>query len=356
MVKEQDIWLLKAALYPQNEATQYWSQWVQALRFNDESVFGLLEDDTKRLLPLVYRNLQNSCVPHIEVLKEIYKKTWLNNQRLLLRASEAIRTFEEQKVSTMILKGMALSLKYYKDMGMRPMGDIDVLVQPDDIDAAFGILTEMGHTFIRAELKFKHLIHAYHSFNPEGIDIDIHRQLFYYLNEKCINESFWEERQELKVMGAVTTCLSDTHQMLHTLVHGAAWGHVLPNNLRWIADAWFIDKNVEKPIDWQWIINLAVEEKMVVAIKPALLFLVEEMKMFSLFPFITEIKQLKMTDLEIKLSKRPNNLAQIGFVKLFNKLVVDRIVYKLYYDKKVSISLLRWQIDRLRLGIARRLQ
>jgi len=348
--------LLRASISPQDTALKYWIEFIDNIRIsknNPETYLNNLENEAKRILPLIYKNIGNLDIECKEILKESYKSTWLNNNNLLLRADKVIEQFEKVKIPTLLLKGLPFSILYYKDFGLRPMGDVDLLVNGRNLDKSIQILKDNGHQFIPFEMRYRHLMHAYHSFNKDGVDIDIHRNVFQFLESEYLNNLFWEEKQELKLLDQTANCLSDTHQMLHVLVHGYKWGFTEPVNYRWIIDAYMIEKNSRKQIDWDWILDTAVKEKIVLAIKPALVFLAEEMQISSLVEILPKILSMKLTEDEKLFSNY--KVSQNVFLQLYAVLRRNGAFYRLYYENKVPFSMLKWQIDKIRLAIARRL-
>jgi len=269
-----------------------------------------------------------------------------------LKSDLLISNFNKEGVPTLMLKGMPYSLLYYKDLGIRPMGDIDILVPIEYLEKAIKILEKLGHHLIPYELKFRNLIHAYHSFNSEGFDIDIHRQVFFYLNDENVNYDFWKDKQELNLIKEKTYTLSDTHQMFHTILHGR-WDNSA--KLRWIVDAWMIDKNAKSTIDWKWIIVTALQNKLTFAFKPALLFLLYELNFKSLIPFEKMILQMEMNQLEKLLFKRKQEIEKDSFFKYYFLFDISRLIYRLYFEGKVPYSIFKWQLDKIRLGFARKI-
>ena len=118
--------LLRAALCPEDEAIAAWGQWRQ----RNDLVETHLDQGSFRLLPLVYRRLQD--LGHEDAwgarLKGIYRHAWSFNQSLFHEASRLIEQLRWRRIDALILKGAALSVLYYRNAAVRPMADVDVLV------------------------------------------------------------------------------------------------------------------------------------------------------------------------------------------------------------------------------------
>ena len=63
-------------------------------------------------------------------LRERYVLTWSENQRFFHGALPLLQAFEQAGIDAVVLKGLALVARFYRDPGVRPMADVDVLVAP----------------------------------------------------------------------------------------------------------------------------------------------------------------------------------------------------------------------------------
>ena len=133
--------LLRAALLDGDAAVEAWERTKHVA----EDV-KRVDKATYRLMPQLYRNLDSLGVedPLMGTLKGVYRHSWYTNQRLFHAASETVRALESGGVETMIIKGAALSAVYYRDPGLRPMDDLDVVVRSDRIHDALALLAEAG--------------------------------------------------------------------------------------------------------------------------------------------------------------------------------------------------------------------
>src|SRR5678810_1259298 len=137
--KDQEL-LLRACLLSGNEAVTAWRQW--------KSIFesGSFDEASRRLLPLLYRNLKNLETPEplITKLKDEYFYTWSQNKFCLRGIAGLIDEFNKAGIRNMLLKGSALAILYYEDVGLRPMKDIDLMVHPDQVERAMQLLRKLG--------------------------------------------------------------------------------------------------------------------------------------------------------------------------------------------------------------------
>ena len=98
----------------------------------------------RRLLPLVCRNLERAGIALPTRLKTAYATALGANTRLLQLAEDVLGRLAHAGIPTLVLKGTALLLLHYRDHGVRPMSDLDVLVPPARAREAFAALDGLG--------------------------------------------------------------------------------------------------------------------------------------------------------------------------------------------------------------------
>lgn len=74
-----------------------------------------------------------------------YAKAWAANARTLARLGELLAAFEREGIRVILLKGAHLAFLAYRDIGMRPMVDVDILLREDDLPAAERLLAGSGY-------------------------------------------------------------------------------------------------------------------------------------------------------------------------------------------------------------------
>jgi hypothetical protein len=235
--------LLQAALLPDQAARAAWQQ-VRASHAVDA-----LDRASQSLLPLVYRNLVRLGVPDEEIdwLKQCYLLTWSENQRVYHAILPLLRAFEQAGIDAVALKGLALIARYYRDPGLRPMADVDLLLHPSDVARATELAARLDwHPRQRPTAAFRRVKHAGPFDHPTGVACDIHWRVFAEagggsdddLRAAAETVTFQETRLRI---------LSPTDQLLHVCAHAARWGEVPA--IRWVADAVLILR--DGPIEWQ---------------------------------------------------------------------------------------------------------
>ncbi len=335
-IREDQIWLLKAALFAPEEAINYWERWKKYQNLNhitkadaNYSIFSEIDTESLRVLPLIYRKLEHTDDSLLPALKDAYRTTWMSNQKLLYRAQEIVRACNEAGIPNMLLKGIPMSLHYYKDMGVRPMGDVDLLVPLEYLEPTISLLATYGNIPDAIEYKYRHLIHAMHCFDEGGIDVDLHWQAFFfqYYTEQCVLDKP-EFRQPLALSeDSDTSILSDSYQLFHTIIHGTIGGQP---TLRWIPDAYTILKKNDK-IDLKAIFDYAQERNVQFALYVGLKILTEELNIVFTLPKLPDNYLVQKLYFTLVLRRPKNNL----FLRV-NQVTKHLIAYYIFSKPKAA--------------------
>lgn len=270
---DNQLILLKSALGDRNESLLAWEAWSTTWVMED-----YLDHGSFRLLPLVYKNLSSLKEKHLNltVLKGIYKQAWYRNQKLFDDAARVIGLIQGNSVDVMLLKGTALSLVYYRDMGVRPMSDLDIMIPRDKAEMVISVLQDHGW-----EAEFPHYL-AYNLKygrsmmfrNDEGFECDVHWSPLFESVSDTDADDFWREAEDLELKGLKVKALCPADALLHTLVHGLKWNPEPP--IRWVADTVTILRAADQQIDWQRFIDKVRQYKVLIQVHKALVFLQRE--------------------------------------------------------------------------------
>ena len=215
--------------------------------------------------------------PDLPRLKGIHRQTWSRNQMLLNRTAPALGSLAEAGIPTMVLKGGALGLRYYDDLGLRPMADLDVLVPFDRAVDATGVLMDLGYQ--TGPLTRAHQLdhHGRSAAQPAGGQIDLHWQVNMALGRpgppEGWSDDFWEAAVDLDVAGQPTRMLCAADLLLHVCVHGAGWSSGA--RLRWVADAATMVDRAGSTLDWDRLVHQAVDRRVVLTIRETLRYLAD---------------------------------------------------------------------------------
>lgn len=261
-----NLLLLRAALADGDEATGAWAAW--------QAQVGLDQADyaSQRLLPLVYRNLQRLGAgdPELPRLRGLYRHTWYRNQLLFRTAGEVVARLREAGIDTLALKGIALSLLHYRDAGLRPMDDFDLLVRPAQAGEAIGLLEGDGWQPLEVVPSCLEVKHAHPFIDDDGRRIDLHWNALW---EAAPDDDLWAAAVPLEVHGATTLALDPTDQLLHVCVHGVQWDPT--PSIRWVADAVTVMRGGS--IDWERLVGRARARRLTLGLSVSLAYLRDEL-------------------------------------------------------------------------------
>jgi hypothetical protein len=235
-------------LGPDDQMLGAWGEWKRSSGGIDSA-----DRQSLRLMPLMYRRLADvgHSDPDLPRLGGLYRHAWYHNQRLLHSAAKVVRLQEEAGISTLLLKGAALLLSSFGDVGVRPMGDIDVLVPWAAARRALQVLEGHrwtpklpGHTERMLVTR-----HAQSLFDPDGQEIDLHWHAFLL---PAADEELWASAVPTVIGGTTTRILCPSDQLLHVVAHGTAH---FGAPMMWVVDAVTVSRRNEGEIDWDRIVD-----------------------------------------------------------------------------------------------------
>src|SRR5215813_6004791 len=267
--REQEL-LLRAALLEDENCIAAWEQWKSRVDVDRIDV------GSKRLLPLVHRNLLNRNVedPLMVKLKAVYRRTWYENQLLFHRVSLLLTAFREAGIETIVLKGAALALLHYKDTGLRPMNDFDVMVRVEQRTAAIDVMSKQGWKPMPRSPEaltdsYLSVVNSHGFTHTNVAECDLHWHLFPECCQADADDDFWEQSVPFEIHGTSSRSLAPTDQLLHVCVHGAEWNPIPP--LRWVADAMMILKT--SVIDWDRLVAQGRHRRLILPLRDTLDYL-----------------------------------------------------------------------------------
>lgn len=193
-------------------------------------------------------------------LREAARASGRRSLRLAGELLAIMDHFAARGVRVLAYKGPTLAVLAYRDLGLRPFRDLDILVDPSDVPVGRAVLEALGYrpgaldpppgrsrAFIDGASE-----HPY--FRDGGDIVELHWRLLApcYAGQLPFAE-LWERRTTIPLGGRAMETLSREDLVLALCVHGAshAW-----ERLEWIADvARLLQLNVE--IDWSATVSRA---------------------------------------------------------------------------------------------------
>lgn len=344
--------MLRAALLQGEDAIEAWRAWKKGV------VLASLDHNSQRLLPLLSQNLIRHGIsdPLMTPLSNLYRYNALRNQGFLRDLTKALEFLRAQGIAVMVLKGMALAIGYYGDIGLRPMYDLDLLVKQDDALRAIELLVCHGwRTNPEKGPPFQDVGPAYllerHFKNKFGTEIDLHWKNPQERRSET-DDSYWEEAVELKAMKKSFLAMNPTGILFFTMAHGIK--HRGTNAPRMIADMHTI--LVKSGPDIQWDL-LATKIKQNGLSLPAR-YLFKYMNNLLYTPissaFQNQLDSIKMPSRDWYAFYALNNLPSgpeqffISCINLTNDYQRNKIAYAARPLSVAEYLKLRWKLNHVR--------
>jgi len=191
-----------------------------------EGVAGLLYKNLKKIGVLGYLGHRQ-----IEKLQSFYYSAVRLNLKLLHDLKEILRKLNQSKTRVVLLQGIPLLQQIYKDIGLRPLTDIDLWVLSENFTAVESTLVKMGYRNDPFYPKtFKR--------NSTLIDVNTHILWTDRINSRrfLINADqldIYENCRAIHIEGETADCLSRTDEIIYLSLH--AFKHNL-DRLIWLVD------------------------------------------------------------------------------------------------------------------------
>ena len=189
-----------------------------------------------------------------ESLKQEYIYNWGRNVRILEDLAALLRVFKNPVI---VLKGAALLSSVYEDFGLRMLGDVDILVKPEDVPKIDKVLTQSGY---RSEHKMcsypvtNYLNSLVYGKNGSPLLLHLHWHLInnalpnYIYAEKINMDKLWKEAIPLKIRESDALCLAPHHQLLHLSEHAMKHSY---NTLIHVWDIHQVINHGKEKLDWE---------------------------------------------------------------------------------------------------------
>jgi hypothetical protein len=271
--------LLRVALLPPEAAIPEWRILRRHLDLDT-----LHDPEATRLLPLVYRALVQAGIedPDLARLKGVVRRAWYDNQRLFHGVGSALDALEAIGVRAMVLKGLPLVLQCYPEVGLRPMADVDVLVEPGRAADAVAALGRVGWPSDSTRERpwnlpyGEQMLHEVNCQNADGFSIDLHWRFVPWVARDGSGQDpdLWARARPLDVVGHHALSPSAEDLLLLVILHAYRSGWATAP--RWIADTTYLTRTLGADLDWDRFVERTVRGHLVAPVRDALAFVSSE--------------------------------------------------------------------------------
>ncbi len=210
--------------------------------------------------PLLHRALQSGSAlgqlpaPVRARLEEERRATALDNLRNYGQFRRVARALHERGIPVVALKGLHLAELVYRDISLRPMSDLDMLVPRSQVEQAVAILRGLHYGFaedlsdaVSAMLDIKCNIGFAHR------EVDVWLEVHWSLDEPpgrfhAVLEKIWHSAVSTRLGDADALVMSPEFLLIHVCAH-LACNHVFSFGLRALCDIAEIVRT-HPAIDW----------------------------------------------------------------------------------------------------------
>jgi hypothetical protein len=227
------------------------------------------------LAPLMYWGLSRSgnfsSVPESvrNSLRKAYSGSWVNNQRILKELEILAHTFKQEGIPLVVLKGACFALTIYPEIGLRLMGDLDILVPVSKSSEALRIAKVSGYQEVVPEASpglNELLSHEVGLRKPadHSITLEIHSSL---VSSRAFRYAvpvdwFWEQVEPLEGLSLKPSAfdlfmLTPTAQLLYAAAHAMLQHGGKNAPLRWFYDLDRLVRFYDRRIDWDLLLSQA---------------------------------------------------------------------------------------------------
>ena len=207
------------------------------------------------------QNVRNS-------LRASYAYTWMQNQQNFKELETLSHLFALAEIPMVLLKGACFALTIYPDIGLRPMGDMDVLVPITHLGEAVRIARSLGYSDAEPEASpgLRDLLNHEVCLQKAGslsTVLEIHHSL---VADKIFSYSvpvdwFWGQTQALTTSSQLQfekiLMLTPAAQVLYASSHAMLQHGGNNTPLRWYYDLDQLIRHYQGNLDWDLLLSQA---------------------------------------------------------------------------------------------------
>lgn len=225
----------------------------------------IADSDKEILLQSLRKKLPEGVIKN---LRKKYQTCFDHNTLLYDELIKILKLLNKENIEIILLKGAALAVAVYQDIGLRSMSDIDLLIKKDDLYKVINILRQANYAPVTKEnvsnewnYEYSMNIHFFKQIEPR-IEFDLHWNLirppmFFPIKE----ENIWEKAKEIKIGDEKTLILSNEDMILHLCSH-YSFHHTFNFGLRSLCDIAETIRMNGAEINWHNLLTCAIEYKL----------------------------------------------------------------------------------------------
>ena len=200
----------------------------------------------------------------IEKFGAAYWATVAQNIRLYDELERILNGVAHEGVEAIVLKGIPLCRCLYQDLGLRPSGDIDLLIRFDDLVRLSPSLRSMGYLptgeDIQELVRRNWFKTGFFKKNGFPVSLEIHWNCVQPTRARPNIDLMWTRRQNIAMDGLSLRLLSYEDMLLYLCAHLSY--HSFDLRLIWMCDLHEIISQKGLTLDWSYIFKQANQQRL----------------------------------------------------------------------------------------------
>lgn len=240
---EHDLLALEALICAGRPGDIAFRRWIDTVDLE-----GMSAASTE-LLPLLFaRHLQgNPQLPHYPRIKGVHRLAHVRSSLLLDGAASAARFLAASGIEAMMIKGASLALAHYPHPGLRPMGDVDLLVRAADYQRANAVLQENGWRYRYNAAHRRQVSHSCDYITHDGRALDLHVRAMLEVDDPEFEAGLFARALRLPWAGMEVLVPCPEDEALVCLVNAVR--DAVPSRPIWVIDLAHLAAG-RTPLDW----------------------------------------------------------------------------------------------------------
>ena len=190
----------------------------------------------------------------------VQSAAWNNN--LYQHLEQVLASFNREGIPVILLKGIHLMDTLYAERAMRTMGDIDILVQPEDKKRAMQAMVELNyamHCSVEG-VPINHPLHLAFAHSTSNVSVEVHFDVVDPDGPIQLDmPEYWERSQPIEINGKSARVLAPDDMIVYLCLHLAS--HLLSCGLfspalRSLVDIALLIRRQSDPINWERLLQV----------------------------------------------------------------------------------------------------
>lgn len=236
---------------------------LEALSNHDWDLF-MKESFRHGIAPLLYHRLQtfytDISIPAnvIEKLRQAYLGNAARNMALYNRLGRVLKALQDAGVSVIVLKGAHLANVTYRNIALRQMCDVDLLVKQADLSKVHDIMVEQGYVSSKEEI-FCDPNHPPPYSKENSPLIEAHFNIIGPpFSHRVDLAKLWARAQKVSVEGIEALALCPEDLLLHLCAH-AGFKHGFDGGSRQLLDISYTVEHYASVLNWGEVLKRGKE-------------------------------------------------------------------------------------------------